>query len=229
MLAALRISTRPVASFVSTTSTTSSLRTHSRRYFQSTSTTPLAMTTKKVLVPIGDGSEEIETACIQDTLVRFGCDVTVASVKPGGELLCKMSRGLLVQAHMSITQAAKDQYDLIVLPGGVAGAESLRDSEELQVVLKQHIEDKKLYAAVCAAPALVLSDKGYIPEGATATCFPKFREHLKLPSDERVVVHENMITSQGPGTSLEFALVLGETLFGKEKRDEIAQQLLVKE
>lgn len=187
--------------------------------------------TKKVLVPIADDSEEIETSCIQDTLVRFGADVTVASVKPGGELLCKLSRGLLVQAHTTIAEAAKESWDLIVLPGGMPGAEHLRDSEELQDLLKQHVAASKTYGAVCAAPAVVLSSKGYIPDGAMATCFPapKFRDTLKLPSDDRVVVQGNMITSQGPGTSLEFALTLGETLFGKEKRDEIAKQLLVKE
>jgi 4-methyl-5(b-hydroxyethyl)-thiazole monophosphate biosynthesis len=51
---------------------------------------------KRVLVPIADDSEEIETTCITDTLTRFGAEVVVASVKPGGELLCKMSRGIKV-------------------------------------------------------------------------------------------------------------------------------------
>ena len=54
--------------------------------------------TKRVLVPIADGSEEIETTCITDTLTRFGADVTTASVMPGGELICKMSRGIKVRA-----------------------------------------------------------------------------------------------------------------------------------
>lgn len=187
--------------------------------------------TKKVLVPIADGSEEIETACIQDTLVRFGADVTVASVKPGGELLCKMSRGLLVQAHTSIAEAAKVQYDLIVLPGGMPGAEHLRESTELQQLLKNQAQAGKLYGAVCAAPAVVLASQGMIPAGAAATSFPvpKFRDALANPSDDRVVIADNVITSQGPGTSIEFALALGEQLFGKEKCDEIAKQLLLKE
>lgn len=60
------------------------------------STTNLAMA-KKVLVPIGDDSEEIETTCITDTLTRFGADVTIASVM-NGELVCKMSRGIKVSA-----------------------------------------------------------------------------------------------------------------------------------
>jgi len=223
---------RPVSCFFTTTTT---LRRTSRSFLIRTTTTSLAMT-KKVLVPIANGSEEIETACIQDTLVRFGADVTVASVNPGGELLCTMSRGLLVQAHKTIAAAAKDApYDLIVLPGGMPGAEHLRDSIDLQTMLKQQVTDGRMYGAVCAAPAVVLASQGLIPlDDATCsvTCFPvaKFRDLLQqAASDDRVVVHNNMITSQGPGTSLEFALALGEKLFGKEKRDEIAKQLLVKE
>merc|ERR1719469_1793829 len=62
---------------------------------------------KKVLVPIADDSEEIETACITDVLTRFGANVTIASVMPGGKLLCKMSRGMKVEADTSIEDAAK--------------------------------------------------------------------------------------------------------------------------
>jgi uroporphyrinogen-III synthase len=58
--------------------------------------TALQMSTKRVLVPIGEGSEEIETTCITDTLTRFGAEVTVASVMQG-QLLCKMSRGIKVR------------------------------------------------------------------------------------------------------------------------------------
>ena len=228
MLSTLLFSTRPVTSFTRPAGLRSAAALRSVRTF--TTTPPLAMT-KKVLVPIADGSEEIETTCIQDTLVRFGADVTVASVKPGGDLLCKMSRGLLVQAHTSIADAAKETYDLIVLPGGMPGAEHLRDSPELMKLLKDQAAAGKYYGAVCAAPAVVLASQGMIPEGATATSFPvpKFRDALAKPSDDRVVIADNVITSQGPGTSLEFALTLGEKLFGKEKRDEIAKQLLLKE
>jgi 4-methyl-5(b-hydroxyethyl)-thiazole monophosphate biosynthesis len=189
------------------------------------------MTSKTVLVPIADGSEEIETSCITDTLTRFGAKVTVASVKPNGELLCTMSRGLMVQAQKTIAEAAQDTYDLIVLPGGMPGAEHLRDSAELKKLLEQHAASQKLYGAVCAAPAIVLASHGLIPDGAPATSFPvpKFRGTLAKASDDRVVIADNVVTSQGPGTSLEFALALGEKLFGKEKRDEIAAQLLVKE
>ena len=93
----------------------------SRSYFSSSS---LAMS-KKVLVPIAEDSEEIETTCITDTLTRFGADVTIASVMPGGELVCKMSRGIKVMADVSIEEAAKESWDLIALPGGMSGKETI--------------------------------------------------------------------------------------------------------
>jgi putative intracellular protease/amidase len=72
-----------------------------------------------------------------------------------------------------------------------------------------------------------------IEGGEPATCYPApaFRNTLKelgaAVSDDRVIVSGKLVTSQGPGTSLEFALQLGEELFGKDKRDEIAKQMLV--
>jgi hypothetical protein len=83
-----------------------------RRTFSST----LSMS-KRVLVPIAEGSEEIETTCITDVLTRFGAHVTVASVM-NGELVCKMSRGIKVMADTTIEEAAKDEWDLVALPGG---------------------------------------------------------------------------------------------------------------
>jgi len=96
--------------------------------------------------------------------------------------------------------------------------------------LEKQKAQKKLYGAVCASPAIALAPQGFLDDSAPATCYPapNFREQLKIVSDDAVVVSDNVTTSQGPGTSLHFALSLGEQLFGKEKRDEIAKQMLVK-
>jgi 4-methyl-5(b-hydroxyethyl)-thiazole monophosphate biosynthesis len=180
---------------------------------------------KKVLVPIADGSEEIETTCVTDTLVRFGADVTVASVMP--DLVCTMSRGIKIMADMSIEDAANQEWDLIALPGGMPGAEHLRDCDKLIGMLEKQKKEGKLYGAVCASPAVVLASKGLAADGATCYPAPVFREKLTSPVDAHVSVTDNLTTSQGPGTSLKFALQLGEHLYGKEKADEIAAALLV--
>lgn len=79
------------------------------------------------------------------------------------------------------------------------------------------------------APAVALASNGLINQGAPSTCYPapKFREKLSNAVDSKVVVTGNLITSQGPGTALDFALQLGEALYGKEKRDAIAKEMLV--
>lgn len=113
----------------------------------SSSTSLLMSSNKKVLVPIADGSEEIETTCITDTLTRFGADVTIASVME--DTICVMSRGLKVQADCVI-QDAGDQFDLVALPGGMPGAEHLRDSQVLTSLLEKQKAAGKLYGAICA-------------------------------------------------------------------------------
>jgi len=180
---------------------------------------------KRVLVPIGDGSEEIETTCITDTLARFGAHVTVASVMP--HLVCRMSRGIKVVADVSIDDASKETWDMIALPGGMPGAEHLRDSATLISMLEKQNREGKMYAAICASPAVVLASKGLGAAGITCYPAPAFRDILANPVDDDVVVTDNLTTSKGPGTSLKFALQLGEQLFGKEKADEIAAQMLV--
>jgi len=173
------------------------------------------------------GSEEIETTCITDTLTRFGAHVTVASVMDTNTI--QMSRGITILADVSMEQAAKEDWDMIVLPGGMPGAEHLRDSRPLTELLQKHTASHKPYGAICASPAVALASQGLIPEGAAATCYPspKFRALLSNAQDHAVVTTGNLVTSQGPGTSIQFALTLGEMIFGKEKRDEVAKAMLV--
>lgn len=183
-------------------------------------------TAPTVLVPIADDSEEIETACITDTLVRAGAVVTVASVMPG-RLQCKMSRGLKVCADVSIDECVRQTYDCIALPGGMPGANHLRDSEVLITILKSHAAAGRTTAAVCASPAVVFATHGLLGDNP-ATCYPapQFKEKLNNWSETAVIVDGNIVTSQGPGTSLKFALKLVELLVSKEKADEIAAQML---
>jgi 4-methyl-5(b-hydroxyethyl)-thiazole monophosphate biosynthesis len=182
-----------------------------------------------VLVPIADDSEEIETACITDTLVRAGADVTVASVMPEGRLQCKMSRGLKVVADTSIDEVSGKTFDAIALPGGMPGAEHLRDCTTLTTMLKEHAGAGRTTAAVCASPAVVFATHGLLKDSATCYPAPQFKEAVGAGwTESQAVVDGNVVTSQGPGTSLQFALKLVEILFSKEKAKEIADQMLTK-
>lgn len=202
--------------------------TYSKSFIRKMSSSPTEETAKKrVLVPIAEDSEEIETTCITDVLARFGAEVVVASVQPDGNLVCKMSRGIKIMADVTIEEAAKEEWDLIALPGGLPGANYLRDCTTLIELLKKQQEKKKLYGAMCASPAVVFATHNLVGSGATCYPAPPFRSVMADASDEKVVVQDNVVTSQGPGTSLLFALAMGEQLYGKEEADGIAKALLV--
>jgi 4-methyl-5(b-hydroxyethyl)-thiazole monophosphate biosynthesis len=182
---------------------------------------------KKVLVPVANGSEEIETTTIVDTLVRGGASVTVASVEENS-LQVTCSRGIKLVADKFMHECAADEWDMIVCPGGMPGAERLRDSAELKAALLKQASEGKYYAAVCAAPAVVLQTHGLL-EGKSATCYPApaFIDKLATRSDDKVVVDGNVITSQGPSTTLAFSIKLVEALFGTDTANTIAKQMLL--
>ena len=181
---------------------------------------------KTVLVPVANGTEELEAVAIIDVLRRAGATVTVASVT--GTLQITASRGVVIVADALIEECADQTFDLVVLPGGIPGAEHLRDSAVLTRLLKYQKEKELLYGAICASPAVVLEHHGLL-EGRQATCHPGFADQIanRDQIESRVVVDGNCLTSRGPGTAVEFALSLVEQLFGKAKREEVAAPMVV--
>lgn len=178
----------------------------------------------KVLVPIADGTEELEAVTIIDVLRRAGAQVTVASVT---SLQITASRGVKLVADRLITDCIDETFDLIVLPGGLPGAEHLRDCAPLVEMLKSQKQGERLYAAICAAPAVVLAPNGLLDDKC-ATCYPSCADALPNPaqSNRRVVVDGNCITSQGPGTALEFSIELVRQLYDDPKAQQIAETML---
>ena len=114
---------------------------------------------RNVLVPVAHGSEEIESVTIIDTLVRAGATVVVASVSDTLQVLC--SRGVKITADTFIKDCVGKNWDLIVLPGGMPGAEHLRDSSDLSTLIKKQHSENKLLGAICAAPAVALAPLGW--------------------------------------------------------------------
>lgn len=179
---------------------------------------------KKVLVAIADGTEELEAVTIIDVLRRAEANVIVASV--GGKQVTA-SRGVNLVADAVISDCVGKVYDLIALPGGMPGAEHLRDSSELTEMLKDQASTGRLYAAICASPAVVLKHHGLL-ENKKATCYPSLLSELDNAEQAKVVVDDNCITSQGPATALQFSLKLIELLFSKQKSQQVAQAMLAK-
>ncbi|KAI6654072.1 Dihydroxyacetone kinase [Oopsacas minuta] len=182
---------------------------------------------KEVLIPIANGSEDIETVTLIDVLRRAQANVTVASI--GEELLVVAARGTKIIADVKISDCKMKEWDLIALPGGMPGAKNLSENSVLVELLKSQNEKGKLYAAICASPAIVLQPHGLLIE-KNACCYPAFRENIPpeqlAPAHNRVVVDQNCITSLGPATAIEFALKLVELLFGKDLSDTIGKAML---
>ena len=181
---------------------------------------------KRVLVPIGTGSEEIEAATIIDTLRRATASVTVASVE--NNEIVKMSRDMKFVADTLITNITDQTFDAIVLPGGMPGAERLRDSKALVELIRRCIKGNGIVAAICAAPAVVLAHHGLM-NGKKATCYPAngFKEKIeKMEEGEDVVVDLPFITSKGPGTAMKFAIRVVSQLYSKEKAEQLGKEML---
>lgn len=179
----------------------------------------------QILVPIANGSEEMEAAIIIDVLRRSKANVVIASVEDKVEI--EASRKVKLVADMLLDEASKLSYDLIVLPGGLGGAQAFAKCDKLVNLLKKQKESNRPYGAICASPALVLEPHGLL-KGKKATVFPALCNKLSDASEaeNRVVVDGNLITSRGPGTTMEFALAIVEKFFGRKKALDLAKALV---
>lgn len=179
---------------------------------------------KRVLVPLAPGFEEIEALTIVDILRRAGAEVTVAGTVPG----MIEGRSKIRVLPDTVMENAGVDFDMIALPGGALGAENLKKDARVRAVVETLIQKGKSVTAICAAPT-VLSAIG-VTRGRTITSHPSVRGQFseEALSDERVVVDGNLITSQGPGTAMEFAFRLVETLFGKAKAEEVNKGVLAR-
>jgi protein deglycase len=179
----------------------------------------------KVLVPLAQGCEELEAVTIIDLLRRAKIDVVTAGLDKEP---VTASRGVKLIPDMDIDQALKNEYDMIVLPGGMPGADHLDNDPRIKTLLKKMAHDEKYTAAICAAPK-VLANAGVLA-GKQATSYPGSLDGMKLTdttiTNEPVVIDGNVITSRGPGTAMDFALTLIETLLGKDKRIEVETALV---
>jgi protein deglycase len=179
---------------------------------------------KKVLVPLAPGFEEIEALTVVDILRRAGAEVTVAGTVAGpieGRSRIKVIPDSIMEG------VSGSDFDMIVLPGGAVGADNLKKDPRVKRVVEELYNKGKFVTAICAAPK-VLSAIG-ITEDRTVTSHPSVRGEIKgRITEDRVVVDGNMITSQGPGTAMEFAFKLVEALFSPEKAEEVNKGVLAR-
>lgn len=174
----------------------------------------------KVLVPLAQGCEELEAVTIIDLLRRAGIEVVSAGLD---NQPVKASRGVMLLPDTTLDEALKHDFDMIALPGGMPGMTHLKNDPRIIALLQRMSAAGKYTCAICAAP-VVLAEAGLL-SGKRATSYPGFLDKLNLPDmsylNDAVVTDSKIITSRGPGTAMDFALQLIETLAGKAKRDEV--------
>ncbi len=179
----------------------------------------------RVLVPLAPGCEELEAVTIIDLLRRAGVEVVTAGLDDG---LVRCSRGTVLMPDTTLDDVLDDTFDMIVLPGGLPGADHLDNDPRIQRLLRELAERGGYTAAICAAPK-VLASAGLL-DGREATAYPGVLTATGQPGirvlDQPVVRDGQVITSRGPGTAMDFALELIETLMGRECRDEVEQALV---
>jgi protein deglycase len=181
---------------------------------------------KQALVFLSNGCEETEAVTTIDLLTRAGIKVTYASITEDKEIEC--SRGVMILAQKTFSQVNELNFDVIILPGGLKGAENFRDSQLLIEKLKQAHQVGCIIAAICAAPAMVLQHHNLFPD-ANMTGYPSTQKVIKNWNSDRVCydVQNSVITSQGPATSIDFALKIIEVLLNKKAAAEVAAQLVL--
>ncbi|MBC8285051.1 MAG: DJ-1/PfpI family protein [Nitrospinae bacterium] len=180
---------------------------------------------KKVLVPIAPGFEEIETITIVDILRRAGARVTLAGTQEG---MLEGSRGIKIEPDALLDSVIDLDFDLICLPGGQPGTDNLKKDARIETLLKRMVKQDKLIATICAAPTIL--KKAGILENHSMTCHPSVQNEFNSDNylADRVVVDGNVITSQSPGTAMEFALKLVEILFGSERLKKVNDGVLAR-
>ena len=176
----------------------------------------------KAAVFLAEGFEECEALIVVDILRRAGVETIMVSIT--GVIEVDYSRNITVRADALSEDVDYTGIDMIILPGGRVGTENLSKNE---IVLHKCREfgEKKIVAAICAAPS-ILANLGLL-DGKDATCHPDYEGKMEgaVLTHKPVAVDDNIITGQGLGATFEFAFMLVRLLVGTEKEESIKKAI----
>lgn len=180
--------------------------------------------TKKALVILADGFEEVEALTPVDFLRRAGVSVTVAGL---GTEKVEGRSGIRVYCDCNLESVETESWDAVVLPGGMPGAENLAASALVSQIIMNTYNAGKLVCAICAAPAVVLAPLGILKD-RKAVCYPGMDERAPQVRflSSKVMTDGNIITARGAGCAQEFAFEIISALISREKADDIAFRVI---
>jgi 4-methyl-5(b-hydroxyethyl)-thiazole monophosphate biosynthesis len=188
-----------------------------------------AATDKRVAVFLADGMEEIEALTVVDLLFRAGIPCETVSITNSDVVSSSHEVSVVCDREIGDTRFDFDDYDMIVLPGGMPGTTNLLECDDLCDQVCRYAKGGRRVSAICAAPT-ILAKLGLL-EGRRATCFPDMlpvlAEHgVQVVEDEAVVEDGPFITSRGMGTAIPFGLAIVAHYLGKETADELARKIV---
>ena len=178
----------------------------------------------KVLLPLAEGFEEIEALAIVDVLRRAKIEVVIAGMHPGP---VSSVRNISILPDTTIDTVTADEFAMIILPGGQPGTDNLNADTRIHRLLAEFQASGKLIGAICAAP-IILAAAGLL-SGKRATSYPSYSNRLNgaIYEDRTVVTDDNIMTSQGPGTAISFALAIVSRLSGTHVAAEVSKAMIV--
>ncbi len=175
----------------------------------------------KLFIPLADGFEDIEAIAVTDILRRAGIIIDTVGI-PGTVVTSKS--GIRISVEKRMVELKQDDYDGIILVGGGKNIETLGRTSAIIEAIKRLSVRGKIVAAICAAPTILV--KLGILDDKRATIYPGMERELPKPRGGKVIADGNIITSQGPGTAIDFALKIVEVLKGRMKADQIRQEIV---
>lgn len=179
---------------------------------------------------LAPGFEEIEALATVDAMRRAGMKVVEVAVADTKNITG--ATGQTVVADSLITEIDPSDAEWIIIPGGQPGADNLHSMPKINEIIRSQYERGGKIAAICAGPAVVVAPTGIL-KGKKATCYPglgnMIEAHGGIYVKEPVVVDGNVITSEGPGTTLKFARAIITASAGRQKADETLASMLVED
>lgn len=176
-----------------------------------------------VYIVLGNGFEESEAVIPCDLLRRAGVETKFAGI--GGTLI-KGSNGITVQADCTVEEMLLAQTEMIVLPGGLGGVQSIKNCPSALEAVRALYAGGKYIAAICAAPT-ILAELG-ITDGRNATCYPGLEGKMGRAKMHAcgAVTDEKVITGRAAGKAFDFGLALIEALRGEETAKRVAAEVV---
>ena len=179
-----------------------------------------------VYVLLGTGFEEMEALTPVDLLRRAGVEVMTVGIN--GKVVYGSHR-IGVQADILLEEMDLTLMEMIVVPGGLGGVKSIRESEKAMQAIRYAWENDKYVAAICAGPT-VLADLG-ITDGKRATCYPGCEGAMGaavMEKNSAFVADGKVFTGTSAGCAVKFSLALVAAMAGFDAAQKVSDQIVIR-